>query len=106
MTANTLNEMALQSFEGVVRIFPNWDRQIDCEFKNLRADGAFLVSAKLKSGKTEYVKIKSEKGRVLKMQNPFKKCIVKSQSFSKEFKEEYFELNTAAGEEFVITSAI
>lgn len=106
LTANTLNEMALQSFEGVVRIFPNWDRQIDCEFKNLRADGAFLVSAKLKSGKTEYVKIKSEKGRVLKMQNPFKKCIVKSQSFSKEFKEEYFELNTAAGEEFVITSAI
>lgn len=63
--ASMLNEMALQSYEGVIRIFPCWDKSVDCEFKNLRADGAFLVSSSVKNGKTERVEIFSEKGREL-----------------------------------------
>lgn len=104
LTAATLNEMALQSFEGVVRIFPNWDKNIDCEFKDLRADGAFLVSAKIKSGEIDYVKIKSEKGRDLKIQNPFEKCLVEGQTFSKEFDSRYISLKTNAGEEIFLKS--
>ncbi|HOB99673.1 MAG TPA: hypothetical protein PKM43_13140, partial [Verrucomicrobiota bacterium] len=40
-----INNMLLQSHGGVVRIFPNWDRTVDAQFKRLRAVGAFLVEA-------------------------------------------------------------
>lgn len=58
----TLNEMVLQSYEGKIRIFPDWDMDIDCSFENLRADGAFLVSASVSGGKIGVIKIESEKG--------------------------------------------
>ncbi len=67
----TINEMLMQSYEGVLRIFPNWDIHKDASFNNLRAYGAFLVSSNLKNGKIEYVKIYSEKGRLCKMKNPW-----------------------------------
>lgn len=67
----TLNEMVLQSYDGILRIFPDWDMSIDCSFENLRADGAFLVSTSVKDGEIGTVKIVSEKGRDLKMLNPF-----------------------------------
>mgnify|MGYP003347034142 CR=1 FL=1 len=38
-----INGMLLQSHDGVVRIFPSWNRALDAEFKRLRAVGAFLV---------------------------------------------------------------
>ena len=40
----TINEMLMQSFEGVIRLFPCWNKKSDASFTNLRADGAFLVS--------------------------------------------------------------
>jgi len=60
VNATTLTEMALQSYEGILRIFPNWDRSIDCEFRHLLADGNFLVSSSMKNGKcgkTEIVSV-------------------------------------------------
>lgn len=78
LTATTLNEMAMQSFEGILRIFPNWDKSVDCHFKNLRADGAFLVSAECKHGKIRNIEILSEKGETLTLQNPFEKCVISS----------------------------
>ena len=48
---------------GPIRIFPAlpsaWE---DVEFHDLRAEGAFLVSAKRSAGKTEWVRIKSLAG--------------------------------------------
>ena len=76
IACTTLNEMVLQSYDGTLRIFPVWDRRIDCSFENLRADGAFLVSASMKNGKTEKVKIISERGRRLKIKNPFSRSLV------------------------------
>ena len=67
----TINEMLLQSYEGTVRIFPNWDRTRDASFSKLRAYGAFLVSGSLKGGKIESVSLISEKGRPCKMENPW-----------------------------------
>ena len=72
--ANTLNEMAMQSFEGIVRIFPTWDKSIDCKFSNLRADGAFLVSAEMKKGELLYGEILSEAGEKLTLENPYKRA--------------------------------
>lgn len=59
----TINEMLMQSYEGVIRLFPCWNKKNDASFENLRADGAFLVSASLSNGEISSVKIKSLKGR-------------------------------------------
>ncbi len=60
-----LNEMMLQSHDGVLRIFPSVPGRIaDCAFRRLRAEGAFLVSARCTDGRTERVEIASLAGGV------------------------------------------
>lgn len=66
----TLNEMLMQSHEGVIRLFPVWDLNEAASFRNLRAYGAFLVSAVLEGGVVEQVEIHSEKGRDCTMEFP------------------------------------
>ena len=72
--AAALQEMLLQSYAGFIEIFPaipaSWK---DVSFTTLRAEGAFLVSAKKKNGKVEQIKILSEKGGVVKLKLPFEK---------------------------------
>ena len=67
----TINEMLMQSYEHVVRVFPVWNRTKDASFENLRAYGAFLVSSSLKRGDVEQVRLYSEKGRPCRMENPW-----------------------------------
>lgn len=69
----TINEMLMQSHEGVIRLFPCWKKADDASFENLRADGAFLVSSELKDGKITSLKIKSLAGR---------KCVVECENIS------------------------
>ena len=57
-----LQEMLLQSWDGAIRLFPYWPRERDVAFKSFRAQGAFLVSAKVSHGKLEPVRVESEKG--------------------------------------------
>jgi hypothetical protein len=66
-----LNEMLLQSYEGVLRFFPCWPKSLDARFGTLRAVGAFLVSAQLKGGEISGVSIVSEKGRDCAVANPW-----------------------------------
>ncbi|MGN0519988.1 MAG: glycosyl hydrolase family 95 catalytic domain-containing protein [Candidatus Fimenecus sp.] len=80
LTAATLNEMVLQSYEGVLRIFPNWDKDLDCRFENLRADGAFLVSAQIENGEITDIEIVSEQGGTLVLENPFEACKISADS--------------------------
>lgn len=58
-----IQEMLLQSHTGIIRIFPaipaSWT---DVSFADLRAMGAFLVSAERKGGRLASVRITSEKG--------------------------------------------
>lgn len=72
-TANTVNEMLMQSYTGVITLFPCWDIAREASFENLRAYGAFLVSAKAHAGSIKDVKIVSEKGRLLQIKNPYYK---------------------------------
>lgn len=74
LTAATLNEMALQSFDGVIRIFPNWDHSISAAFQNLRADGAVLVSAKMENGTITDIELVSERDGKIVLQNPYERC--------------------------------
>jgi hypothetical protein len=68
--ANIVQAMLIQSWSdpakdesGPIRIFPalpsTWQ---DVEFRDLRAEGAFLVSAKRSAGQTQWVKIRSLAG--------------------------------------------
>ena len=66
-----INEMLLQSHESVIRFFPDWAKDQNARFGNLRAVGAFLVSAELKDGNATGVKITSEKGRDCIIANPW-----------------------------------
>lgn len=66
-----INEMLMQSHEGVVRFFPCWPLELDARFGDLRTVGAFLVSAELKNGTIGGVTIRSEKGRDCTVQNPW-----------------------------------
>lgn len=67
-----VNECLMQSYNGTIRLFPNWPKTKDAEFENLRAAGAFLVSAAQVNGKVKVVKILSEKGQTLRLVSPWK----------------------------------
>jgi hypothetical protein len=67
-----VNECLLQSYNGIIRFFPNWPLHQDAEFHQLRAVGAFLVSAVLKEGKVRQVEIRSEAGGTLRILSPWR----------------------------------
>ena len=66
-----INECLLQSYNGVLRLFPNWPRDQAAEFRTLRAVGAFLVSAACANGAVQWVEITSEVGGRLTLINPW-----------------------------------
>ncbi|HNL68445.1 MAG TPA: hypothetical protein PKK76_07960, partial [Leptospiraceae bacterium] len=66
-----INECLLQSYNGVIRLFPNWDLQRRAEFHTLRAVGAFLVSAACENGAVQWVEITSEVGGTLRLIVPW-----------------------------------
>ncbi len=68
---NTVDEMLMQSHDGIIRLFPVWPRARDAAFHTLRAYGAFLVSARLSGGLVKDVTIYSEKGRPCVVENPW-----------------------------------
>jgi alpha-L-fucosidase 2 len=67
-----LQEMLIQSHTGIIRVFPAipaaW---ANASFSNLRAQGAFLVSANRVNGKLSEVIVKSEKGGTVRVHNSF-----------------------------------
>ena len=69
--ASGIQEMLLQSHTGIIRVFPaipqEWN---DVSFGNLRAMGAFLVSAERRAGKVVKLKVHCEKGGVLRIASP------------------------------------
>lgn len=68
-----LQEMLLQSYAGFIEVMPGIpDAWKDISFNQLRAEGAFLVSAKRVAGQIEEVKIVAEKGGFTKFKLPFK----------------------------------
>jgi hypothetical protein len=96
-----VNEMLLQSHEGVIRLFPVWPMEHNARFGGLRAVGAFLVSAELKDGVIAGVKIISEKGRACTVQNPWpnrKVRLVRQGSATEHATGDRFTFKTAEGE--------
>ena len=67
-----VHEMLLQSWDGVVRVFPAVpEKWADVRFENLRAEGGFGVWARRESGSTTWVRVRSEHGGLLRLRDPF-----------------------------------
>jgi hypothetical protein len=66
-----LNECMLQSYSGTLRIFPNTQNLGPARFRNLRAAGAFLVSAAWDGNAVSGVEILSERGAVARLVSPW-----------------------------------
>lgn len=66
--AASLQELSLQFWNGIVRVFPavpsSWK---NVSFRNFRTDGAFLISAEKKDGVTKEIKITSEYGGTIRL---------------------------------------
>lgn len=74
-----LQEMLLQSHAGFIEIFPaippTWPA---LDFTDLRAEGAFLVSAKRVPGSADQVKLKAERGGTVRVKLPFRSYTIQS----------------------------
>lgn len=67
-----LNECMMQSYAGVIRLFPNTRGLGRARFRDLRAAGAFLVSAAWDGSAVSGVRIRSEKGATARLANPWR----------------------------------
>jgi len=76
--AQGVHELLLQSRNGYIQVFPaipqSWG---EVSFSNLRAEGAFLVSAKIVNHVPEQIIVKAEKSGVLNIKLPFKTFITR-----------------------------
>lgn len=75
-----LQEMLMQSYAGQIELFPaipsSWN---DLSFRTLRAEGAFLVSAKREGGQVAEVTITAEKRGTARLKKPFRTWIIAAQ---------------------------
>jgi hypothetical protein len=66
-TMAPMQEMMIQSWDGILRVFPGWPRDVKASFRDLRAEGAFLVSASWADGKVAAWQVKSEAGGICRL---------------------------------------
>jgi len=66
-----INEMMLQSHNGVIKVFPALDPYRKAEFHHLRAQGAFLVSAEVDRGFVKWVEIEPTQPGRCRMRLPW-----------------------------------
>lgn len=95
-----VQEMLLQSYAGFIEIMPaipsSWQ---NLAFRQLRAEGAFLIDAVKKDGNIEEVKIVSEKGGTTRLKVPFRqwKAISPKGVKVRRVENGFLELNFTAG---------
>ena len=98
-----INECMLQSYNGIIRLFPNWPGDKKGQFQTLRAAGAFLVSSSYSQGTVQSFSVLSEKGGILKFYNPWHSEIsIVSDGKIRKFNGEIIELRTTPGESLEI----
>ena len=66
----TVNEMLLQSYDGVIRVFPATPPEWDCRF-TLHAVGGFVVTSERVKGEPVYIAVESRKGQRCRIVNPW-----------------------------------
>jgi hypothetical protein len=69
--AAAISEFLLQSVDDTIRVFPCWPKAKDARFRNLRAQGGFLVSAEQKGGRVTMLEITPTVNGTLRLVNPW-----------------------------------
>jgi hypothetical protein len=106
-----LNECMLQSYTGTIRVFPNTLNLGPASFENLRAVGAFLVSAAHDGKQVIRFEVFSEKGVKLVFVNPWGQKPVRitrlrdGKRLEAQNKEDLWSAQTEAGERYSISAA-
>jgi hypothetical protein len=105
-----LNECLMQSWTGVIRLFPNRQGLGPAQFRSLRAVGAFLVSATYDGSRIAGVSLRSEKGARARIANPWPGAPIRvmkarnNQAVEVALKGEIAEFPTEAGETYRVES--
>ncbi len=101
--AKGIQEMFLQNHNGVIEVFPaipqSWK---NISFTKLRAEGAFLISAKKENGIPGEVKIFSEKNNVLQLKLPFKTFYLSNAKKKFLFKDGILKIEMKPNEQIVV----
>jgi hypothetical protein len=88
----------------IIRVFPAWPRDWDAAF-TLLARGAFLVSSSMKTGRIEFVQIKSQAGDECRLRTPWPKATVtlhRDGQKAEELSGELLTFATSKGETIVV----
>lgn len=96
-------ETLIQSFDGIVRLFPGVPNDFDGEFYNLRAKGGFYVSGKMENGRLTYAEIRAKVDSTLKLELKDDYAISKQGSLTHEFGIDVFNVRLSAGEVLKVT---
>jgi hypothetical protein len=103
--SRSMLDMYLQDWGGKIRVFPampsTWT---EARFYNLRTEGAFLISAMRKEGKTKFMKIKSLTGEPCIIKTDFEGDlkIVAPKSVKIKHQAGFIELNLKKGQSAII----
>ena len=71
-----VSELLLQSVGDIIRVFPAWPADKPARFRNLRAQGGFLVAAGRDGGCVQQVRVTSTVGGRLRLLSPWPKLTV------------------------------
>jgi alpha-L-fucosidase 2 len=103
-----LNECVMQSYAGVIHLFPNTQNLGPARFENLRAAGAFLVSATYNGETVTRLSLLSEKGKTARIAKPWNVSAIKvtrlsdGERIAARSEEEILAFGTAPGEKYRI----
>jgi hypothetical protein len=104
--AASLHDMLLTSWGDKIRVFPGvpaaWR---DVSFQNLRTEGAFLVSAVRKNGKTQFIKIESLAGAPCRLATDLKDPVASENIPLKPLPNNVLEIPLTKGQSIILRSA-
>ena len=80
--AALVTEFLMQSVGDTIRVFPCWSSDQNASFKDLRAQGGFLVSADLADGRVQAVTVIATVGGPLRLLSPWKTILVNGKAMA------------------------
>jgi hypothetical protein len=101
--ATAMNESLLQSYDGVLRVFPAFPADRDGRF-TLHARGGFIVSSEIKSGRVQWICIESLLGNPCILEVPWDRAVVQygTKKAGKSFTGRRLELKTKVQDRIIL----
>ena len=67
-----ITEMLMQSYNGLIRLFPGIAGKRNIRFGDLLAEGSFLISSEMADGKVRFVSITAQRSDTVQVKNPWR----------------------------------